>query len=515
MHRLGRIGGGSGETERAGIGKVLLTGASGFLGKVVLARLLALEDRVGPLILLLRAADDAAAVRRVRGEILGSEALGPQERERLRAGLDAGRVTVVAGDLAGEDLRAVPLEAWAGVETVVHCAATVSFEEPLHQAMATNALGPIGLLEAVRRAGAEPHFVHVSTAYAADCSGARVREEAAAHPGLDGLRPAEMLEAAEGWRDAVEEESRQEGRRRRLARAAARDAATRSGIEAGPRAERLRQRWAEHRLGEIGRDYAVQAGWPDTYALTKALGERLLAESCERLTIVRPTIIESSLRQPRPGWLEGIKVADPLILAYAGGALTHLPADETNLIDIVPVDCVANACVAAALYPGEREPRVLAVASTARNPLQIGQLGRHVQSYFSREPLSPGRKAREIPDLNYVDRSSALGAARRRQRIAAAGARAASAPFVPRRTESKLRKLEFLAGQISRMVAIYAPYTELNVVFDDANLCALAERMSLDDRELLPFDVAAFDWTDYLEGIHLPEVRRMARERSG
>jgi len=513
MHRLGPIRGGRGERERAETGKVLLTGASGFLGKVVLARLLALGDRVGPLVLLLRAADDAAAGRRVREEILGSEALGSEERERLRAGLDAGRVTVVAGDLAGEDLQAVPLEAWAGVGTVVHCAATVSFEEPLHEAMATNALGPIGLLEAVRRAGSEPRFVHVSTAYAADCSGARVREEAAAHPGLEDLEPGKMLEEARGWREAVEAESRQDGRRRRLERAAARDAATRPGIDAGPRAERLRERWAEHRLGEIGRDYAVSAGWPDTYALTKALGERLLAESCERLTIVRPTIIESSLRQPRPGWLEGIKVADPLILAYAGGALTHLPAQETNLIDIVPVDCVANACVAAALYPGEREPRVLAVASTARNPLQIGQLGRHVQSYFTREPLSSG-KAREIPDLNYVDRSSALRAARRRQRIAAAGARAASAPFLSRRTESKLRKLEFLAGQITRMVAIYAPYTELNVVFDDANLCALAERMSPEDRQLLPFDVAAFDWTGYLEGIHLPEVRRMARERS-
>ncbi len=491
---------------------LLLTGSSGFLGKVVLGRLLACGADFGKVVLLLRAADDEAAERRAREEIVGSEALGPHGSSLLEEGLASGRVTASAADLSLDDLGGGGRRGWGDVDTVVHCAATVSFEEPLDRAIETNALGPTRLLDAVRAAGAEPHFVHVSTAYAAECRTDRVTESDYAHPAVAGLDIAESLEAARWWRETAEKESREPGRARRFAAAAGRDAATRSDIDAGEREEALRARWVTHRLSELGRREAIKAGWPDTYALTKALGERLLAESSDRLTIVRPSIIESSLAQPRPGWLEGIKVADPLILAYAGRGLTHLPADRTNLIDIVPVDCVANACLAAALYPPSASPRVLAVVSTARNPLEIGGLGDHVRSYFSREPLLRGGREVQIGELRYVPRANALRAVARRQRIASAGARAAAAPFVPRATESKLRRLESLSAQISRMVRIYAPYTELNVVFDDANLLALGEQMSARHRSELPFDTAAFGWTEYLEGIHLPELRRMANQ---
>jgi nucleoside-diphosphate-sugar epimerase len=509
-------GSGTGEAVDGGAGaaapSVLLTGSSGFLGKVVLGRLLACGDDFGKLVLLLRADDGEAALRRVREEIVGSEALGAAGSALLEQGLASGRIGVTAADLSLDGLGGGGREGWAEVDTVVHCAATVSFEEPLDRAIETNALGPVRLLEAVREAGAEPHFVHVSTAYAAECRTDVVSEAEYAHPAVAGLDLGETLEASRWWRQTAEAESREPGRARRFAAAAGRDAATRSGLDPTERAEALRARWVTHRLAELGRRQAIKAGWPDTYALTKALGERLLDESCERLTIVRPSIIESSLRQPRPGWLEGIKVADPLILAYAGRGLTHLPAQRTNLIDIVPVDCVANACLAAALYPPSASPRVLAVVSTARNPLEIGDLGDHVRSYFSREPLLRGGREVEIGELRYVPRATALRAVARRRRLATAGARAAAAPFVPRATEAKLRRLESLSGQIARMVRIYAPYTELNVVFDDADLSALGERMSARHRAELPFDTAAFDWTEYLEGIHLPELRRMANQ---
>jgi thioester reductase-like protein len=490
---------------------ILLTGSSGFLGKVVLASLLRRDHGSERLILLLRAPDEAAAAARLRDEVLTSEALAGVRSGLLEEAAASGRIRAVAGDLSRPDLGAGDRDGWGAVDTVIHCAATVSFEEPLDHALDTNAMGPVRLLEAVRGAGAEPHFVHVSTAYAADCRVDVVREAEYAHPAVAALEPEEMLEAARWWREAAETESEAKGLRARFAAAAARDAATRADVEPGERAEELRQRWVRERLAERGRRYAVKAGWPDTYALTKALGERLLVERSERTTIVRPSIIESSLRQPRPGWLEGIKVADPLVLAYAARGLTHLAGRATNLIDIVPVDCVANACVAAALYPPSEPLRVLAVGSTARNPLEIGQLATHIKAYFRRQPLRHKNGTElKIGDLRFVDRGAAIRATRRRQLIAAAGARAAAAPFVPNATEAKLRKLSTLAAQITRMVKIYGPYTELSCVFDDANTCALAAQMSSEDRAQLPFDTAAIDWTKYLEEVHLPEVRRMA-----
>ncbi len=333
------------------------------------------------------------------------------------------------------------------------------------------------LLESLREAGARPHFVHVSTAYAADCRGALVGEDAPIHPALAALDAEAMLARAREWR--AEEE----------------------GVGGDVRAER--------RLAERGRRCAVEAGWPDTYALSKALGERLLGERSERTTIVRPTIIESALRRPRPGWVEGIKVADPLILAYAARGLTHLAGRGSNVIDIVPVDHVANACVAAALYPPAAGTRALAVASSSRNPLTIGELAAHIRAYFRAEPLRRRNGAEiEIGELRFVSRREALRRATSRQRLAAA-----AALLPPPANRRRMRRNASLAAQVTRMVGIYAPYTELSCAFEDASARALAAAMSPADREALDFDPASIDWTEYLQGIHLPAVRRMAESR--
>lgn len=50
-------------------------------------------------------------------------------------------------------------------------------------------------------------------------------------------------------------------------------------------------------------------GWPNTYVLTKAMGEMLVDELKENLSVVtiRPTIVTSTYKQPFPGWAEGIR----------------------------------------------------------------------------------------------------------------------------------------------------------------------------------------------------------------
>ena len=447
---------------------ILVTGTSGFLGKAVLAALLARDPAPRQVLLLLRAADADAAERRLRKEVLASECCA--SLPAAARWLAEGRLRAVAGDLAsiGIDVRE---PAWGEVGTAIHCAASVSFEDPLDEILPLNAFGPVWLLESLRAAGARPHFVHVSTAYAADCRRPTVPEDGSIHPALAGLDPEAMLAEARGWRQQVE----------------------RRGGDVG------------QELARRGRRHAVACGWPDTYALTKALGERLLSERSELTTIVRPTIIESALARPRPGWLEGIKVADPLILAYAAGGLTHLSGRFDNRIDIVPVDQVANACVAAALHPPEAGTRALAVASSSRNPLTLGELAAQIKAYFRREPLRRGEKEVTIGDLRFVSRRTAIGRAAARQRLAAGAAALAPPPL-----RRGLKRNARLAAQITRMVGIYTPYTELDCAFDDANARGLAAALSPADRATLPFDTASIDWDDYLQGTHLPEVRRMA-----
>lgn len=492
---------------------ILLTGASGFVGKAVLASLLRSAPDFRRLVVLLRAASAEAARRRLVEEVLAADAFAGLQSADVLAEVESGRIVAVPGDLEhGSAPARGPGGSWAGIDTVIHCAATVSFEEPLDAALALNAFGPRGLLEALRAGGSRPHFVHVSTAYVADRESGEVHEDAVPHRALESLDADALLAEARERRAEVERESLEEARRRAFSRDAARDA-ERRGVDAEERAEELRRRWTERSLSASGHERANALGWPDTYALSKALGERSLCQGSERTTVVRPTIVESALEQPFPGWLEGIKVADPLILAYAARGLTHLPGRRANRIDIVPVDHVANACVAAAANPPTEPRRTLAIASSSRNPLQIGELADHIKAYFRRHPLlhrngSPIR----IGELRFVDRRVAMRRTVRRERLAATLARAAVSSPLRLPQERMLRSNRTLAERVTRMVRIYGAYTELDCVFDDTNARQLARALAPEDRLELPFDTAAIDWDRYLQQIHLPQVRRLAGE---
>jgi fatty acyl-CoA reductase len=496
--------------ERLRGSTILVTGSSGFLGKAVLATLM----RVGKfqrLLLLLRAADADAAHRRLVGEVLENDAFAALPADSISTMLADGRIRAVAGDLEQGRLSVSGQQGWGEVDTVIHCAASVSFEDPLDDILGLNSFGPLRLMDSLHEAGARPHFVHVSTAYAADCRQGSVKEDGPQHPGLASLNPEAMLAMAQEWRATAEQKSLEPAQRRNFAREAARDAAHRPNLDTTERAEERRQRWLGQQLARSGRRYAMEVGWPDTYTLTKAIGEQLLGERSTQTTIVRPSIIESARLQPHPGWLEGIKVADPLILAYAARGLTHLPGRASNLIDIVPVDQVANACVAAAAHPPGEGVRTLAVTSSARNPLTLGDLAGHIKAYFLEQPLRRRDGAPiTIGELRFVDRKLALRKAMRREKLAQIAARMAA--LGPMANEKKLRRNSTLAAQVTRMVKIYGPYTELNCVFDDSNARALANAMLPADRDELRFDPAEIEWQDYLRGTHLPAVRQLAEK---
>lgn len=502
-----------GVKERLAGASVLLTGGSGFLGKAVLAALLEHGEDLKQLTVLLRAEDGGAAQRRLTREVLENEAFSSVAKASIREKIDSGRLRGVAGDLEADDLAERAGDGLGGIDIVIHCAASVSFEEALDDAVGVNVLGPARLFDGLSAAGSTPHFIHVSTAYAGDCHQATVREDDVRHGGLASLDPDQMLTVSGEWREQAEQESRHAKQEKELRRAAERDVAHHRANDALARAEELRQRWVHQRLAREGRRYAIAAGWPDTYALTKAAAERLLAERSPRTTIVRPSIIESALRTPHPGWLEGLKVADPLILAYAARGLTHLPGKAQNRIDIVPVDLVANACVAAAAYPPSEALRTVAITSTAENPLTLGELAEHARAHFGPEPLhTRDGTAIKIGDLKFVDRRSALRHTIRRERLLGIAADAVAFSPLPVSTEKALRRNRALAARVTRMVKIYGPYTELNCTFDNHNADTLARTLTPGDRAALPFDAAGFDWTEYLQGIHLPRVHRMAEQ---
>src|SRR5205085_9044916 len=114
-------------------------------------------------------------------------------------------------------------------------------------------------------------------------------------------------------------------------------------------------------------------GWPDAYAYTKARGERALLETRGDvpLTIVRPSIIESSLAEPIPGWIRGFRMAEPVIISYGRGLLAEFPGLPEGIVDVIPVDLLVAAILAvAATAPASDGSSVYQVASGSRNPLR-------------------------------------------------------------------------------------------------------------------------------------------------
>jgi HAD superfamily hydrolase (TIGR01490 family) len=474
---------------------LLLTGASGFVGKAVLAQCLH-ELPETAVTVLLRGADP----RQRLDQILAGE---------IFEGLDGSGVAAVAGDLSDESLQGID-----GIDVVIHCAAGVSFEQPLDEALELNAKGPARLLRALRAAGSDPYVVHVSTAYAAGQRTGLVLERpsgtAPSEPDVD--LDAE-LDAAREWRRGLEAESRLPLHQRRFVAEARRAVGPAGGPAIGARAESLRRTWVRDQLTERGRDRARGLGWTDTYGLSKALGERrLIAERPRALTIVRPAIVESALRTPYPGWLESLKVADPILLAYGAGLIAgRFAANRSINIDIVPVDMVANACIAAAGHEPERT-RTITIASGSRNPLTIGALAEVVTRYFRERPL-PGEDGLPVavPEWRLSSHAAVAGAIDRAARLLDTGRDMVEKVPLPRvdDIELKLHRWQRRLDRIRRLSDIYGPYGELDCVFDDRNARDLLARLHPDDRERFSFDVDAIDWDHYLGEVHLPALRAL------
>ncbi len=105
-----------------------------------------------------------------------------------------------------------------------------------------------------------------------------------------------------------------------------------------------RRRWIEGELVKEGMNRARRYGWNDVYTFTKAMGEQLLVKNRGDvpLAIVRPSTTEGALADPHPGWIHGLKVTDPLVVAYGRGIVPDFPAAIGAPMDLVPIDIVVN-----------------------------------------------------------------------------------------------------------------------------------------------------------------------------
>jgi long-chain acyl-CoA synthetase len=180
-------------------GTVLLTGATGFVGMEVLARVLEQTDL--DVVALVRADDDGGAQARV-DELL-TTLVAPSARPHT------GRVRALAADLESPGLGLSPVaqeRIASKITAAVHCAASISFTLPLEEARRINVDGTREIVKLAARAharGTLDRFVHVSTAYVAgDRIGLVSEQDGDVGQGFRNTYERTKLEAEEVVRDS-------------------------------------------------------------------------------------------------------------------------------------------------------------------------------------------------------------------------------------------------------------------------------------------------------------------------
>ncbi len=478
---------------------LLVTGVTGFLGKVWMTMLLDHVEDVGRLTVVVRGKKGEDARARFDWIVESSPALRP-----LRAKYGSELWTIMAEKVDVLDARLVePLcgldpdaaaELMKDVDAVVHFAGLTDFEPDPRHAIDANIHGArhAADLAALSPSG---RYVHVSTTFVAGLRNDEIPESIEVGVGPTGVvfDPEEELAALEAGLVGLDKKS-----------------------------DRV--------------DFAMARGqalgWPNIYTYTKGLSEHLLEGREDVVTTTfRPAIVECAQNYPFVGWNEGINTSGPIIWLL-GTSFQRFPAKASNHFDIVPVDTVSRAMmvvVAAALTDSARP--VYQCASSHMNPftyeravdmsgIALRRIHRKSEDSWERNVLA----RLDSHCVEDVDREQVLGF--RRMRLVARATRSFLREFdlsknlSPKlydridgeRVDADLRSFSMKCrtadrklGQVDEMLRQYRPFIwDLNYTFLTDHLAEEDERLSDEERVLFGFDVPAICWRHYWVNIQVP-----------
>jgi long-chain acyl-CoA synthetase len=339
--------------------KLVIIGGTGFLGKVFWSMLLAEYPVISRIYLLVRGKKGQTAEQRFWSEIAPNEVLRPL-KDRYGAGYDLflkDKVVPIAGDVTlpfcgidstvRDDLR-------GEIDVVVNASGVIDFDPPLDVALEVNAFGVQNLVALAKDLGNVP-LMHTSTCFVAgertgfieerhpcDPPFPRCGELEQAHWDPD-REISECLDVIEQARHRANDAFRQSYFLDEAKRNLTKRNEPASGKVLDDEIERVKRKYVEARLAEMGTERANFWGWPNTYTYTKSIGEQIVVASGLRFTIVRPAVVESSVLYPSIGWNEGVNTSAPLLYAVANGQF-QIPGSD-NFLDVIPCDMVAGGMI--------------------------------------------------------------------------------------------------------------------------------------------------------------------------
>ncbi|XP_050437093.1 fatty acyl-CoA reductase wat-like [Adelges cooleyi] len=421
-------------------GTVLITGSTGFLGKLLTEKLLRSCKGTTNIAIIVRSKKGLTAEQRATN-MYNEKMFDRLRKERPNF---TNYIKVIDGELTAFSLGLSTVDHdWLvkNVNYIFHCAATLRFDEPIEVATKVNIEGTEQLLNIATQMEALKGFVHVSTAYS-HCHKTEIKEQFYPTP----------ISASE-----------------------------------------LKQKI---KLNSLSSDIAKD--WPNTYTFTKAVTENLILSFDKRLPIAvfRPSIVGSTYLEPDPGHLENMNGPSGVFAGIIVGFLRVFPIKTEKITDLIPADYTVNALISTMWDTVNRfknsnpeKPKIFNYVSSAESPLAWEQL---INGIFNSYKVAPPISATWYYCFTtYTHNWFGIILRLLIHRIPAI---VFDFILILMSKKPKFWKLYDKTGKIMHLLR---PFTLNEWKFYNNNTRELWCSLSQEDQQLFPFSMHNFDWNDY------------------
>ncbi|XP_011499623.1 PREDICTED: putative fatty acyl-CoA reductase CG5065 [Ceratosolen solmsi marchali] len=275
---------------------VLITGGTGFLGKIIIEKLLRSCPHLSAIYLIIRSKKGQDAHQRM------DNIFDDPVFDRLKAEVPKFRHKLVAipGDctLPGLGISTADQELiMREISIVFYMAATVRFDEKIKEAVITNIIGPMEIMNLCRKIKNLKAFMYTSTAYS-NCINSEI-DEKFYEPPISADNIVKLIKSLD-----------------------------------------------DDKLEAI--TPMLIGKFPNTYTYTKCIAEQVIQKYGKDLPtgIFRPAIISSSYEEPISGWVGNYYGPTGILAAAGTGLLKVQIMDKDNMAQLIPADYTANAVIA-------------------------------------------------------------------------------------------------------------------------------------------------------------------------
>lgn len=299
--------------EEAFVSKsIFITGATGFIGAVLVEKLLRSCKEIEKIFILVREKNDGNVKERFEN-YKSSEVFNVLKRSDPQA---FDKLVPIEGDLTNSPFAGITNEKLEmikdKVNVIFHCAALTKSNAPMETAVAVNLIGTQNIMNLAKLFNRLESFVHVSSAFT-NLKESKILEEVY-KPFYDYKKAIKCVETS-----------------------------------------------ASDELREFTK-IALKA-FPNTYLSTKNLAEQLVLERSKEIpsAIVRASIVGPTYQEPMPGWGDSFGGVRGVLTGVNSGFIRSIHGSGKSTADLIPCDYAVNAIIVSAA----------SVASSANKELKI------------------------------------------------------------------------------------------------------------------------------------------------